>query len=56
MINKNFESKNTRKKKKNLQINDFGNVLYNLNVRDNTSNSIKQNVVLTSKKYIDFFK
>ena len=56
MINKNFESKNTRKKKKNLQINDFGNVLYNLNVRDNTSNSIKQNVVLTSKKYFDFFK
>ena len=56
IINKNCERKNVRKKKKNLQINDFGNILYNLNVRDNTSNSIKQNVVLTSKKYIDFFK
>ena len=30
--------------------------LYNLNIRDNTSNTIKENIVLTTKKYIDFFK
>ena len=30
--------------------------LYHLNIRDNTSNTIKENIVLTSKKYIDFFK
>ena len=31
-------------------------LLYNLNIRDNTSNTIRQNVILTSKKYSDFFK
>jgi len=31
-------------------------LLYNLNISDNTSNTIKENIVLTTKKYIDFFK
>ena len=37
-------------------MNNYGQFLYDLNLRDNTTNSLKQFVVLTSKKYIDFFK
>ena len=40
----------------NLNNNDENKLLYNLNVRDNTSNSKRANVVLTSHKYLDFFK
>ena len=55
--NENMEEKNKRKtRKKNLELDDDRKFLYNLNIRDNTSNSLKQFVVLTSKKYIDFFK
>ena len=35
--------------------NDENRLLYNLNIRDNTSNTIRENVVLTSYKYRDFF-
>jgi hypothetical protein len=53
----NNAEKNKRKtRKKNLELDDDRKLLYNLNIRDNTSNSLKQFVVLTSKKYIDFFK
>ena len=55
--NENNAEKNKRKtRKKNLELDDDRKLLYNLNIRDNTSNSLKQFVVLTSKKYIDFFK
>ena len=54
---RNTKRKSTRKKtKKDLEINSNGNFLYDLNIRDNTSNSLNQFVVLSSKKYIDFFK
>ena len=49
------ERKNNKHKKINLQIKDYEK-LYNLNIRDHTSNTMRQNVILTSKKYIDFFK
>ena len=54
-INKN-EHKEKKKKRKKLEMNNYGQFLYDLNLRDNTTNSLKQFVVLTSKKYIDFFK
>ena len=54
---RNTKRKSTRKKtKKDLEINSNGNFLYDLNIRDNTSNSLNQFVVLSSKKYMDFFK
>ena len=40
----------------NLNNHDESKLLYNLNIRDNTSNSKRTNVVLTSYKYLDFFK
>ena len=56
-VNGNIEEKKERKiKKKKLEINEHQKFLYDLNIRDNTSNSLKQFVVLSSKKYIDFFK
>ena len=54
--NEEGERKINRKKIKKLELNDDEKFLYHLNIRDNTSNSLKQFVVLTSKKYIDFFK
>ena len=48
--------KNIRLVKKKIEINENTKSLYNLNLRDYTSNSLKQFVVLTSKEYIDFFK
>ena len=60
--NKNIQRKNSQRKstqkirKKGLQINSNEQFLYDLNLRDNTSNSLNQFVVLTTKKYIDFFK
>lgn len=44
------------KKKKEIEINNDTKFLYNINLSDHTSNNKKQFVVLTSKKYIDFFK
>ena len=43
--NKNNQSNGNTKK----------NILYNLNIRDNTSNTIRLNKVLTTNKYEDFF-
>ena len=40
----------------NFNNNDENKLLYHLNIRDNTSNSKRANVVLTSYKYLDFFK
>ena len=54
--NDNIEKNKRKTRKKDLELNDDRKFLYNLNIRDNTSNSLKQFVVLTSKKYIDFFK
>ena len=48
--------KNIRLMKKKIEMNENTKSLYNLNLRDYTSNSLKQFVVLTSKEYIDFFK
>ena len=48
--------KNIRLLKKKIEMNENTKSLYNLNLRDYTSNSLKQFVVLTSKEYIDFFK
>ena len=48
--------KNIRLVKKKIEMNENTKSLYNLNLRDYTSNSLKQFVVLTSKEYIDFFK
>ena len=39
----------------NIKNNDGNRLLYNLNIRDNTSNTIRENIVLTSYKYRDFF-
>ena len=54
--NDNIEKNKRKTRKRNLELNDDRKFLYNLNIRDNTSNSLNQFVVLTSKKYIDFFK
>ena len=49
--------KNIHYKKKKLNSNDEKSLLlYNLNIRDNTSNTIRENIILTTKKYSDFFK
>jgi hypothetical protein len=50
------ELKNASHLKNDKKILEQEKLLYNLNIRDNTSNTIKQNVILTSKKYSDFFK
>ena len=56
LIMKNEEKKNISLVKKKIEMNENTKSLYNLNLRDYTSNSLKQFVVLTSKEYIDFFK
>ena len=48
--------KNKSKKNKKLEINSCTKYLYNINTAEHTSNNLKQFVVLTTKKYIDFFK
>ena len=50
------ELKNISHKKNGKKIPEQEKLLYDLNIRDNTSNTLKQNVILTSKKYSDFFK
>ena len=47
--------KNISYNKNNKSNNDKNKLLYNLNIRDNTSNTIRQNIVLISNKYKDFF-
>ena len=47
--------RNISYKNENNKINEKS-LLYNLNIRDNTSNTIKENIVLTTNKYIEFFK
>ena len=54
--NENLEMKNKSKKNKKLEINSCTKYLYNINTAEHTSNNLKQFVVLTTKKYIDFFK
>ena len=54
--NENLEIKNKSKKNKKLEINYCTKYLYNINTAEYTSNNLKQFVVLTTKKYIDFFK
>ena len=57
LLNKeNFEKNGKYKKIKELEMNDFSKCLYNINTADHTSNNFRQFVVLTTKKYIDFFK
>ena len=53
---KSFEKNDKYNKIKELEINDFSRYLYNINTADHTSNNFRQFVVLTTKKYIDFFK
>lgn len=52
----NKEINDKDKKRKEIEINNDTKFLYNINLSDHTSNNMKQFVVLTSKKYIDFFK
>lgn len=47
---------NINNKKNEKEILEPENMLYYLNIRDNTSNTLKENIILTSKKYNDFFK
>ena len=54
--NENLAKKNKFKKRKKLEINSCTKLLYNINTAEHTSNNVKQFVVLTTKKYIDFFK
>ena len=54
--NENLEMKNKSKNNKKLEINSCTKYLYNINTAEHTSNNLKQFVVLTTKKYIDFFK
>ena len=56
LSNENLEMNNKNKKKKELEINSCRNFLYKINTSEHTSNNLKQFVVLTKKKYIDFFK
>ena len=50
------ELKNVSQKKNGKKVLDQEKLLYNLNISNNTSNTLRQNVILTSKKYSDFFK
>ena len=50
------ELKNVSQKNNDKNVPEQEKLLYNLNIRDNTSNTLRQNVILTSKKYSDFFK
>ena len=50
------EIKNISYKKNEEKVLEDEDLIYNLNIRDNTSNFLRENIVLSSKKYKDFFK
>jgi hypothetical protein len=47
--------KNMHLNKKSINNNDKKQLFYHLNIRDDTSNTLRENIVLTTKQYSDFF-